>query len=203
MTIKITWLGHASIKAEDGSKIIYIDPWKVKGPQADIILITHSHFDHFSVDDIKLLSSSDTIVVGPEDVPLAKNKIRPGKSVTVKGIVIEAVPAYNVDKEFHPKESGGVGYIFTMGGKRIYCAGDTDRIPEMKDLKVDVACLPVGGTYTMDSASAIQAVNDIKPEHVIPIHYGDIAGTKEDAEKLLSIKTSQIHVLNPGQSIEI
>lgn len=203
MTLKITWLGHASIKAEHGSKTVYVDPWKVKGPLADIILITHSHFDHYSVDDIKHLSSSDTIIVGPEDVPLAKNKMRPGKSVTVKDIAIESVPAYNVDKQFHPKKNGWLGYIFTMGDKRIYCAGDTDRILEMKALSVDVACLPVGGIYTMDAAAAIQAVTDIKPEHVIPIHYGEVAGTKEDAEKLLTIKTSQIHILDPGQSIEI
>lgn len=203
MTVKITWLGHASVKVEHGPKIIYIDPWKVKGPRADIILITHSHFDHYSADDIKDLSSDDTIIVGTEDVPLAKNKVNPGKSVTVKDIAIETVPAYNIDKQFHPKMNGWVGYVFTIGGKRIYCAGDTDRIPEMKELKVDVACLPVGGTFTMDAASAIQAVNDIKPQHVIPIHYGDIAGTKKDAEELLLIKTSQIHVLDPGQSIEI
>jgi L-ascorbate metabolism protein UlaG (beta-lactamase superfamily) len=203
MTVKITWLGHASIKVEDGSKKIYIDPWKVKGPQADIILITHSHFDHYSDDDIKALSSPDTIVVGPQDVSLAKNKISLGKSVTIKDIVIETVPAYNVDTQFHPKANGWVGYIINMGGKRIYCAGDTDRIPEMKGLKVDVACLPVGGTFTMDAAAAIQAVDDIKPGHVIPIHYGEVAGTKKDAEKLLSIKTSTIHVLDPGQSIEI
>jgi L-ascorbate metabolism protein UlaG (beta-lactamase superfamily) len=203
MIIKITWLGHASVKVEHGPKIIYIDPWNVQGPKADIILITHSHFDHYSDDEIKNLSSADTIIVGPEDVPLAKNKIGPGKSVTVKDMVIEAVPAYNVDKQFHPKENNWVGYILTIGGKRIYHAGDTDRIPEMKELKVDVACLPVGGTFTMDAASAIQAVNDIKPGHVIPIHYGAVAGSKKDAEELLSIKTSQIHVLDPGQSIEI
>lgn len=203
MTIKITWLGHASVRLEDGPKMIYIDPWNVQGPKAAIILITHSHFDHYSDDDIKSLSSADTIIVGPEDVPPAKHKVSPGKSITVKDIAIEAVPAYNVDKQFHPKENGWVGYIVTIGGKRIYCAGDTDRIPEMKGLKVDVACLPVGGTFTMDAASAIQAVHDIKAEHVIPIHYGAVAGTKKDAEELLSIKTSQIHVLDPGQSIEI
>lgn len=203
MTIKITWLGHASVKVEGESKIIYIDPWKIKGPKADIILITHSHFDHYSDDDIKNIASADTIVVGPKDVPLAKNNVNPGKSITVKDVAIEAVPAYNVDKQFHPKENGWVGYVLTIEGKRIYHAGDTDRIPEMKDLKVDVACLPVGGTFTMDAASAIQAVNDIKPGHVIPIHYGEVAGTKKDAEELLSIKTSQIHVLDPGQIIEI
>jgi L-ascorbate metabolism protein UlaG (beta-lactamase superfamily) len=203
MMVKVTWLGHASIKAEHGSKIVYVDPWKVKGPQADIILITHSHFDHYSVDDIKALSSADTIIVGPEDVPLAKNTMSPGKSVTVKGITIETVPAYNVDKQFHPKKNGWLGYIFTMGNKRIYCAGDTDRIPEMKGLTVDVACLPVGGTYTMDAAAAIQAVHDIKPVHVISIHYGDVAGSRADAEKLLTIEISQVHVLDHGQSIEI
>jgi L-ascorbate metabolism protein UlaG (beta-lactamase superfamily) len=203
MSVKITWLGHASVKVEDGSKLIYIDPWKVSGPKADIILITHSHFDHYSADDIKALSSPDTIVVGTEDVPLAKNKINPGKSITVKDITIEAVPAYNIDKQFHPKKNGWVGYVLNIGSKRIYCAGDTDRIPEMKGLKVDVACLPVGGTYTMDAVSAIEAVNDINSKHVIPIHYGEVAGTKKDAEKLLSIKTSQIHVLDPGQSIEL
>ena len=203
MSVKITWLGHASVKVEHGSKIIYIDPWKVTGPKADIILVTHSHFDHYSADDIKALSSPETIVVGPEDVPLAGKKMGPGKSVTVKDIPIEAVPAYNIDKQFHPKKNGWVGYVFTMGGKRMYCAGDTDRIPEMKGLKVDIAFLPVGGTYTMDALSAIEAVNDIKPAHVIPIHFGEVAGSKADAEKLLSIKTSQIHVLDPGQSIDL
>ncbi|MCD6571458.1 MAG: MBL fold metallo-hydrolase [Deltaproteobacteria bacterium] len=205
MAIKITWLGHASIMVRSGSKTIYVDPWKVKGdqPKADIILLTHDHYDHYSEDDISALSSDTTVIVGPKGVPLAKNVIGPGGSIMVKDINIEAIPAYNIDKEFHPKENNWVGYIFTLDNKRIYHAGDTDRIPEMKDLNVDIAIIPVGGVYTMDALSAIDAINDIRPRHVIPIHFGDIVGSREDAEKLLKVTTCNIHILDPGETLDL
>jgi len=205
MAIKITWLGHAGIMVRGESKTIYIDPWKVKGdyPKADIILITHDHFDHYSEDDIRALSSDTTVIVGPKCVPMAQNMIEPGGSLTVKGVSIEAIPAYNIDKEFHPRENNWVGYIFTLDNKRIYHAGDADRIPEMKGLDVDVAMLPVGGTFTMDAPSAIDAINDIGPKHVIPIHFGDIVGSREDAEELLKVTTCNIHILDPGETIDL
>jgi len=205
MPVKITWLGHASVMIQGGSHVVYIDPWKIGTslPKADIILITHDHFDHYSEDDIKLLSKKGTVIVSSVPGPLVDEVMKPGDTKDVRGIPIKAIPSYNIDKEFHPKVNRWVGYIVTVENKKVYHAGDTDRIPEMEGLDVDVALLPVGGTYTMDAASAIDAIEDIKPRHVIPIHFGDIVGTRADAERLLGVTTAKIHVLAPSQTVEI
>ncbi len=205
MPVEITWLGHASIMVEGADVRVYVDPWKLKGdlPSADIILVTHDHYDHYSEGDIKRIKAESTVVICSSKKPYVDEVMLPGDRMVIKGVHVEAVPAYNVDKDFHPRGNNWVGYVVELEGMRIYHAGDTDRIPEMKGLDVDVAILPVGGTYTMDADDAIAAINDIGPRHVVPIHFGDIVGSRADAERLLKVKTADIHILDPGEKVKI
>lgn len=200
MVENIHWLGHDSFRV-DGPVTIYVDPWQVPAgaPQADLVLITHDHYDHCSPEDVRRISKADTVVV---TVAAAAKKlkgdvrvVRPGDSLTVKGVPIEVVPAYNVNKRFHPKSAGHVGFVFTVGGQRIYHAGDTDFIPEMKNLQVDIALLPVSGTYVMTAAEAAEAAQAIKPQVAIPMHYGEIVGSKSDAERFRELYTGEVVVL--------
>jgi len=195
----IHWLGHASFKIT-GDKIIYIDPYQISdNEKADIILITHTHYDHLSLEDIQKIRKEDTAILAPAD---AREKltnfyaIKPNEFLTIKGIKIQTVAAYNLDKQFHPQEKQWVGYVIDVNGKRIYHAGDTDLIPEMEELEdIDVAILPVGGTYTMDVTEAVQAVHIIEPRVAIPMHYGKIVGTKNDAEKFKELSDSRVEIL--------
>jgi len=202
----IEWLGHDSFRIT-GSKVIYIDPWKIapKAPPADLILVTHDHYDHFSKADIKNVSGPGTIVVGPPAVtsqlPGATVTVRPGDTVDAGGITVTAVPAYNVNKfaspgkVFHEKGSENVGYVFELDGRRIYHAGDTDSIPEMADIDVDVALLPVSGTYVMTAGEAAEACHVMKAKVVIPMHYGEVAGSDEDAVRLSRICRYPVEIL--------
>jgi len=182
----IIWLGHASFCIEGKKLVVYIDPWKLSNTKkkADLILVTHEHYDHCSADDIEKIKKGNTLIIAPNECEAKLGKIKavkPGDSLTVNDIKIEAVPAYNTNKKFHPKENGKVGYILTIDGQRIYHAGDTDFIPEMSRLgNIDIALLPVGGIYTM---AAEEAVKIIKPKLAIPMHYGDIVGEDEDAKR--------------------
>ncbi len=183
----IHWLGHASFRI-DGERTVYIDPWKVREPKpADLILVTHGHHDHLSATDIASIAGPDTVIVCPEGVgEQLRGDVRhlaPGKSVEIRGVHVSAVPSYNTNKPNHPREQGNVGYIVTLGDRRIYHAGDTDLIPEMANVSCDVALLPVGGTYTMDAAEAAQALGLFTPSFAVPMHWGDIVGTKRDAEE--------------------
>lgn len=198
MKEKIFWLGHGSIRIE-GEKIIYIDPWKVGGkPKADVILITHSHYDHFSPPDIEKLRKPETVIVAPQDCAKQLKEevitVKPGDKISVMGLEIEAVPAYNPQKPYHPKTNGWLGYIISTEGKRIYYAGDTDVIPEMKDIKADIAILPVGGTYTMNAEEAAKAADILQPELAIPIHCGDIVGELRDAERFRDLAKTPVEV---------
>jgi L-ascorbate metabolism protein UlaG (beta-lactamase superfamily) len=169
--------------------VIYIDPFQVhEKDHGDLILITHAHYDHFSPEDIKRLSGESTMMIATPDVigQVAigrRQAIKAGNQIDMAGIKIKAVAAYNKDKPFHPKSSEWVGYILEMNGTRIYHAGDTDFIPEMKDVAADIAFLPVSGTYVMNPEEACAAAKKIMPKVVIPMHYGKIIGTKADAEK--------------------
>lgn len=199
MTKGIHWLGHDTFKFE-GETIIYTDPYNIrKKDKADIILITHEHYDHCSEEDIGKVRSKDTIIIATRDSAkkLTGNLkvIRPGEKLTVSGVDIEAVPAYNTDKQFHTKERGWVGYIFSFNGRRVYIAGDTDYIPEMKHIRADIAILPVSGTYVMTAEEAVQAALDIKPSIAIPMHYGSVVGSIKDAERFAEGLKGKIEVI--------
>jgi L-ascorbate metabolism protein UlaG (beta-lactamase superfamily) len=199
MTGNIHWLGHDTFRIE-GEQLIYTDPFKIKKKDtAGIILITHEHYDHCSAEDVKKLQGPETVIVTPADCAskLQGNVkiVKPGDKIEVRGVQIEAVPSYNTNKQFHTKDRGWVGYVFTVKGQRIYIAGDTDRIPEMKNIRTDIALLPVSGTYVMTADEAAQAALDIKPKVAIPMHYGSIVGTKEDARKFAEKLKGKIEVV--------
>lgn len=188
MAGNIIWLGHDTFKITTDSNItIYIDPYQLKERGgADIILITHEHFDHCSPEDIGKIQKDDTVVVTtPDSSEKISGDVRtviPGDSLTVKDVEVEAVPAYNTEKEFHVRERNWVGFILTVDGKSIYHAGDSDYIPEMKGFKdIDIALLPVSGTYVMNAHEAVQAAIDINPSLAIPMHYGTLVGSESDA----------------------
>ena len=199
MTGNIHWLGHDTFRIK-GEQLIYTDPFKIKKKDtAGIILITHEHYDHCSAEDVKKLQGPETVIVTPADCAskLQGNVkiVKPGDKIEVGGVQIEAVPSYNTNKQFHTKDRGWVGYVFTVKGQRIYIAGDTDRIPEMKNIRTDIALLPVSGTYVMTADEAAQAALDIKPKVAIPMHYGSIVGTKEDARKFAEKLKGKIEVV--------
>lgn len=176
-----------------GDTAIYTDPFKLNKiySDADIILITHSHYDHFSEEDIKKVKKEDTKIVITDDlydqtIELGFDKenifmVKPNQNLEINNIKIKAIPAYNTNKNFHPKENNWVGYILEINDVKYYIAGDTDITEENKAIKCDVAFVPVGGTYTMTGKEAATLVNEIKPKIAIPVHYGVIVGTKEDA----------------------
>ena len=192
MLENIEVLYHSSIKITK-EKIIYIDPFKINQNynDADIIFITHDHYDHYSEEDIDKIINEKTTIIIPEELltkllrkGINRNAIitvEPNKKYTVQGIKFETIPAYNVNKTFHPKENEWVGYIIEIKGVRYYIAGDTDITEENKKVKCDVAFVPVGGTYTMDFREAAELINEIKPKVAVPIHYGSVVGTKQDA----------------------
>ena len=206
MVENIHWLGQAAVKLVAGGKVIYIDPYQISDKdKADIILISHSHRDHFSTNDISKIHKENTVFIAPKDCKktignLFKKEVtvlEPGMNRKVGDIVIEAVPAYNVIKtHYHPKKNRWVGYILTIDGVRMYHAGDTERIPEMKDFSCDIAMLPLGQTYTMNSVKeATEAALDVKAKIAIPIHYGMYEGTAEDAENFKKILKDKVKVI--------
>lgn len=213
MSFTIKWLGHASFLINVEGKVIYTDPYSGKySEKADLILVTHSHGDHCSVAKIKSIRGADTVVFAPEDcVKKIKGTVRTlkvGEGADVSNVKIRAVEAYNVKRfrspgnPFHPK-GFGVGYLITALGKTVYHAGDTDFIPEMKQLgHVDVALLPSGGTYTMDNAEAAEAALAINPTVVIPMHRWD---TKPDEFKKKVETSSKIKVvaLEKGEEYQV
>jgi L-ascorbate metabolism protein UlaG (beta-lactamase superfamily) len=186
----IHWLGHATFRIDDGAAVIYIDPWKLpaNAPKADVILITHSHFDHYSTEDIAKIEKPTTVFVAPADVAskLTGRHVvtaAPGGSYLAGTLRVSAVAAYNTNKDFHPKANGWVGYVVTLStGQRIYDTGDSDVTPEMQSVQTDVALMPCGGTYTMTAAEAAAAANVFMPAVLIPKHWGDIVGSRADAD---------------------
>lgn len=200
MLENIKWLGHAGFKIK-GEKTVYIDPFKINDTEpADIIIITHEHFDHLSPEDIKKIQAGKTAIVTTPDcyskVSGNIKTISPGQSIVVDGIRIDAVPAYNTNKNFHPKGNGWIGVIVAIDGKRIYHAGDTDNIPEIAQLKnIDIALLPVSGTYVMTAEEAADAANKIMPKVAVPMHYGAIVGSRADAENFRKLCKCRVEIL--------
>ncbi|HYH02814.1 MAG TPA: MBL fold metallo-hydrolase [Bacillota bacterium] len=185
-----------------GNKIIYFDPYKLatEPHDADLIFITHTHSDHLSPADLAKAMKPDTTVIVTADGE-AKVKaagitkiitVVPDKDYQVDGVAFKTVPAYNTNKNFHLKEKGWVGYIIQLNNTRYYLAGDTDVIPEMNTFKADVAFLPVGGTYTTTATEAAQAANIIKPAVAVPIHFGSVVGTIEDAKQFIKLLNPEI-----------
>ncbi len=196
---KIVWLGHDGFRI-DAEKTIYFDPYEISsGPEADLILVTHDHFDHCSPDDVKKIQSANTVVVTEKDAAQKLSGdvrvVKPGESLAVENIKIEAVPSYNTDKDFHPQKNGWLGFIVEIAGVRVYHAGDTDFIPEMKEFNVDIALLPVSGTYVMTADQAVDAALAINPKLAIPMHYGTVAGSEQDAVDFKSALEGKIDVM--------
>ena len=187
----IELLCHSALKINKNNVIIYVDPFHIKERynDADFILITHSHYDHFSEEDIQKVKNKNTTILITEDLISKVNsndyknivKVEPFQIYEFKDIKIETIPAYNINKQFHPRENNWVGYILTINQNKYYVAGDTDITKENKSVKCDVAFVPVGGTYTMDAKEAVTLVNEIKPKIAVPIHYGEIVGSEDDA----------------------
>lgn len=202
--LQLVWLGHASFKIKDNGLVIYIDPFQIEEDEkADIILITHDHYDHCSQQDVEKIAKDDTIIVCNEACAKKLGRktrvIKENERVEILGVKVLAVPAYNIGKEFHPK-GYGLGFIIEIGGKRIYHAGDTDVIPEMKNLQnIDIALLPVGGTYTMNAEQAVEAAELIKPKIVIPMHFGSIVGSISDAETFKELYSGRAYILEKGE----
>ena len=205
--IQISWTGHDGFKikgtnSQNNQLTVYVDPYQLPSKyqnqnDADVVLLTHDHFDHLSIDDLKQIINNNTSIISATECvnKLAGLKlkeisgIKPGEKTTVKGLAIEAVPAYNTNKKFHPKSDGKVGFVLIMNEKRIYHAGDTDLIPEMESVDPDIALVPVSGTYVMNAEEAANAVNELlRPKKVvIPMHYNAIVGTEEDAKKFKNL----------------
>ena len=209
MGTTLQWLGHAGFKICHEDTVIYIDPWKLKDSphDASLVLVSHSHYDHYSTEDIARVSGAETKLVASADV-VAKEKagqaITPGQTIELGSVRVSGVAAYNPSKQFHPKSNNWVGFVIEVGSKRIYYAGDTDLTDEMKSLKeIDVALLPVGGTFTMDATEAAEATKYIKPKRAIPYHWGDIVGSRADAEKFANTVECETKILTPGETITL
>ncbi|MDG6225838.1 MAG: MBL fold metallo-hydrolase [Candidatus Thermoplasmatota archaeon] len=199
---KITWLGHSSFRIEHKGKVVYIDPWKIEGgPKADLIVVTHSHMDHFSDDDIRKVAGDDTVIIGSQDIEPSVGRsigLKPGDEKDLGWSKVEAYRAYNPDKQFHPKANDWLGVVIDLSGYRIYHTGDTDVIPEMNEVKdIDLALVPVGGTYTMTAAEAAECVRIVKPKKAVPMHWGDIIGGRKDAEDFAKLAKCSVVIMAP------
>nr|WP_297766297.1 MBL fold metallo-hydrolase [uncultured Butyrivibrio sp.] len=205
---------QSSIRVKSGVGTIYVDPFRMKEEphDADYVLITHDHYDHFSIEDIHKVIKNTTILVVPvrmeDDARELEREV--GEIVTVKpgvykelsGLELETIPAYNTVKPFHPRRAEWVGYILRVDGKRVYIAGDTGATKEAKQVKCDIALVPVGGTYTLDTKRAADLINTIRPEYAIPTHYGSIVGKKSDGQTFASLVKSPVKVVEKIQYFE-
>lgn len=205
----ITINTHSSIRLQSKQgTVVYVDPYgfQTEPHDADVILVTHTHFDHFSPEDIAKVKKPHTVFVMPAahvtdfvDAGFAQEDaifLAPYDHTTpVDDINVETVPAYNVSKGFHPKDRGWLGYVVEMDGLRIYVAGDTDDLPENRTISCDIALVPAGGTYTMDAREAAAFVNALKPKVAIPEHYGTVAGSPKDGKTFASLVDPSIEVV--------
>lgn len=204
MAVNIAVNVQSSIRIQ-GSKTVYFDPWQIDGEphDADYVFVTHEHYDHFSPEDISKVIKYDGYLVVPESMAHLLSGIvtipgqnmitvRPGEKKEIARLLVEVYPAYNLSKPFHIKRNGWVGYVITMDAKRYYVAGDTDAIPELRDITCDAAFLPIGGTYTMDANEAAKLTLSIEPKVVIPTHYGSVVGSPVDGDFFRSLLPREI-----------
>jgi len=203
--VYIQWLGHASVKIWAEECVVYVDPRNLAAAPHDatVVLVTHTHSDHYSATDIARVWGADTVLVGPADVVASYGSgqiLLPDQTIELAGMSVTGVPAYNTNKPNHPRANNWLGYIVEIGAKRIYCAGDTDLTEEMKALEaIDVAMLPAGGTYTMNAQEAAEATVYIRPRLAIPYHWGQIVGTRRDAEEFARLAACNVKIMNNGE----
>ena len=200
MEIKLN--AHSSIKIIS-DKTIYFDPYLINEEthDADLIFITHDHYDHFDLDSINKIVKDDTLIIMPDSmvikniIKLNRNSVRgvvPNNEYTINNVSFKTIPSYNTNKAFHKKEYNWVGYLVNIEDKILYIAGDTDLTEENQQVKCDIAFLPIGGTYTMDYKEAAELTNIIKPSTVIPIHYHTVVGTRDDANEFKELLDEDI-----------
>ena len=207
MIEKIEVIAQNAIRIKKGNKVIYFDPFKLENENkydADYIFITHSHFDHFSPEDILKIKKDDSKIIAPKDLKFEIEKIGldeknvllviPNNEYKIEDLEFSTVPAYNINKNFHKRENNWVGFIVNIDNEKIYVAGDTDNTEEARNVKCDIACVPVGGIYTMNYEEAADLINTIKPKVVIPTHYKTIVGTEEDAYRFKELIKNEIEV---------
>ena len=207
MIDKIEVLTHSSIRIRSDQGTIYVDPFQIKEEihDADYVLITHPHYDHFSIEDIRKVIKDSTVIVAPESMIDDAEEfahdvkdivgVRPGVTTNVNGLELEAIPAYNTIKPFHPRRAEWVGYIITVESKRIYISGDMGLTKDARQVRCDIAMVPVGGTFTMDARKAADLINTINPEYAIPTHYGSLVGRKNDGKTFASLVKETIKVV--------
>jgi L-ascorbate metabolism protein UlaG (beta-lactamase superfamily) len=199
------WLGHDSFRLE-GPPTICFDPYKLTGTQvrADLVLVSHEHYDHCSPDDVNNVRGPKTVLLagGAAAKKLrGARAVKPGERLSIAGVEVETVRAYNLNKfrapgePFHPKQAGHVGFIVTVGGVRLYFAGDTDQIPEMAGIKCDVALIPVSGTYVMTVEEAVEAARTLAPQIVVPMHFGSGIGTSDDGRRFAELYGGEVALL--------
>lgn len=195
------WLGHDSFRI-DQPIVIYLDPWRLPpgSPAADLILVSHEHHDHCSPEDVERVRKDSTTVItnhtAAADLSPPVTVLQVGESMEVRGVTVEAIPAYNIGKPFHRKQAGHLGFVITLGEERLYFTGDADYIPEMDNIVCDVALLPVSGKYVMTAEEAAQAAEAIQPKVAIPMHYGaGVVGTKEDAERFRDLSPIPVVIM--------
>ena len=205
------WLGHDSFRIDAAGVSLYIDPWKLpaNARPADLVLVTHDHYDHFSAPDIERVVKPGTVVVGPSsvtscltaDADLEVVTMSAGETISIGDVKVTAVAAYNTNKfrepgvPYHPAQAGYLGYVVEVGGRRIYHAGDTDIIPEMSDVHCDIALMPVSGTYTMTAAEAANACETLDAGRIVPMHFGDIIGSIKDAHRFAELCRLPVTIL--------